>query len=94
MHVVAEFHSTLLHGRTAFPHLMGKNERVCFICIIGRPNLMNRKAFFISKNYFDNYYEATAARKKFLKSGKKFQKNCCETFLFFVGFFIILKLHL
>ena len=25
----------------------------------------------MSKNYFDNYYEATATRKKFLKSKKK-----------------------
>ena len=28
----------------------------------------------MSKNYFDNYYDATATRKKFLKSEKKKKK--------------------
>ena len=35
---------------------------------------MNIKAGFISKKYSDNYYEATATRKKLKKSEKKFQK--------------------
>ena len=43
------------------------------ICIEGSPSLIKIKAGFYIKNYFDNYHEATASRKKWKKSEK--QKN-------------------
>ena len=52
LHVVAEFHSTFLHGGTVSPCLMEKNKWVCLICIEGRPSLMGVKAGFYIKKLF------------------------------------------
>ena len=49
LHVVAEFHSTVLHGRTVSLLLMEKNEWVCLICIEGCLSLMKIKAGFYIK---------------------------------------------
>ena len=90
LHVVAEFHSTVLHGRTVSLLLMEKNEWVCLICIEGRLTLMKIKAGFYIKNCFDNYHETTATRKKKKFEKQKKSKDSCETLLSSVFFF---RLH-
>ena len=75
LHVVAKFHSTALRGRTVSLLLMEKIEYwLCLICIEGRPGLMKIKAVFYVKNYFDNYRETTATRKKEIWKTKKSKK--------------------
>ena len=74
LHVVEEFHSTFLHGRTISARLVKKNGWVCLICIEECPSLMKIKVVFISKSYFGKYYEATATRKKIKNLKKKFPK--------------------
>ena len=71
LHVVAEFHSTFLHGRTVSPHLMEKNEWVCLICIEGRPSLMKIKAGFYIKKLFWKLLWGDGYKEKFLKIWKK-----------------------
>ena len=70
MHVVTEFHSTVFYGRTISLRLMEKIEWVYLIWMEGRPSSIKIKAGFYIKDYFDNYHETTATRKKEKKSEK------------------------
>ena len=75
MHVVAEFHSTFLHWRTASPRFMEINEWVCLICIEGRPSLMKIKTGFYIKKSFWQLLWGDGYKEKVLKIWKeKFHK--------------------
>ena len=90
LHVVAEFHSTFLHGRTVSPRLMKKkNEWVCLICIEGLPSLMNIKTGFHIKTLFWLLLWGYGYKQKKFKIRKKTPKNNCETLIssvFFLSF--------
>ena len=86
LHVVAEFHSTVLHRKTVSSCLMEKKWVSMFNLHWRASKFHEDKGWFLYKKII---YEAPATRKKLKKSEKKLQKSLCNVILFRLLFVLL-----